>query len=385
MNALAAQRDCFSLPDGVHYFNCAYLSPLSKAVEEAGVRAMRRRRAPIDFPADAFYRDSDRVRERFARLLGSRDPSRVAILPSVSYGVAIAARNLSAGPGRAIVVLGEQFPSNLYAWRKLAARTGATLRSVARPATGPPSGRAWNARILEAIDRDTAIVALPHVHWTDGTRFDLEAVGARARECGAALVVDGSQSVGALPFDVETVRPDALICAGYKWLLGPYSVALGWLGPRFDEGEPLEETWIARRGSEDFRRLIDYVDEYAPGAVRYDVGERSNFLLLPMMIAALDQLLEWRPARIQAYCRSLLAPLADGLRERGLEVEPEEGRAAHILGVRLPQTAAPAEVATRLERARVYASLRGDALRVSPNVYNLAEDVEALDEALRSL
>ena len=115
------------------------------------------------------------------------------------------------------------------------------------------------------------------MHWTDGTRFDLAAIGARAREVGAALVVDGTQSVGALPFDVQQLRPDALVCATYKWLMGPYSLGFAYLGPRFDDGEPLEETWIGRRGSENFKELVDYQDDYQPGALRYDVGERSNF------------------------------------------------------------------------------------------------------------
>lgn len=382
---LQSQRNRFRIPRDVHYFNCAYLSPLAASVEDAGVAAIRTRRAPTDFPPERFYEDSDRLRERFARLVGSDDPTRVAILPSVSYGIAVAARNLDGRPGDSIVLLGEQFPSNVYAWRKLAERWGLRMRTVPRPPGGPPAADEWNARILDAIDPRTAVVALAHVHWTDGIRFDLEAVGARARECGAALVVDGSQSVGALPFDVRRIRPDALICAGYKWLLGPYSVALGWFGPRFDEGEPLEETWIARRGSEDFQRLVDYVDEYGPGAVRYDVGERSGFILVPMMIAALDLVLEWGPGRIQAYCRRLLGELADAAAGRGLGVEPPEGRAAHILGVRLPEDADPATLRSALERRRVYASLRGDALRISPNVYDDEEDVSALADALRAL
>lgn len=385
IDELESQRDRFRIPRDVHYFNCAYLSPLAAAVEDAGVAAMHTRRAPIDFPPERFYGDSDRLRERFARLVRSDEPARVAILPSVSYGIAVAARNLDSRPGDSIVLLGEQFPSNVYAWRKLAKRRALQIRTVERPPGGPPAAEEWNARVLEAIDPHTAVVAVPHVHWTDGTKFDLEAIGVRARECGAALVVDGSQSVGALPFDVGEIRPDALICAGYKWLLGPYSVALGWFGPRFDDGEPLEETWIARRGSEDFRRLVEYVDEYGPGAVRYDVGERSAFILLPMMIAALDLLLEWRPERIQVYCRRLLAEVAREAAGRGLGVEPEEGRGAHILGVRLRDDVDPRALQAELERAGVYASLRGDALRISPNVYDDSEDVSALAEALASL
>ena len=126
------------------------------------------------------------------------------------------------------------------------------------------------------------MVAVPNVHWTDGTYFDLVEVGRRCRDVGAALVVDATQSVGALELDVGAVLPDALICATYKWLLGPYSLSFAYYGPRFDDGTPLEETWIARDNSQDFQQLVNYQQAYQPGAVRYDVSERSNFFLVPI-------------------------------------------------------------------------------------------------------
>ena len=255
------------------------------------------------------------------------------------------------------------------------------MRTVDRPGP-PPSSALWNERLLEAIDAQTAVVTLPHCHWTDGARIDLEAAARRAREVGAALVVDGSQSIGAVPFDVGRIRPDALITVGYKWLLGPYSTALGYYGPRFDEGAPLEETWISRRGSEDFQGLVDYTDDYRAGAVRYDVGQTSNFILIPMLIEALDLILAWDPARILDYCRSLLSDLAGELRGRGWAIENDEWRTGNILGVRLPAGCDLAALDARLAAAQIYASLRGDVLRISPNVYNEPADVEALRQVV---
>ena len=151
------------------------------------------------------------------------------------------------------------------------------------------------------IDEQTAVVAIPEVHWTDGTRFDLTRVGAKARACGAKLVIDATQSVGAMPFDFQGIQPDAVVCAGYKWLMGPYSIGLAYFGPAYDDGVPLEENWITRRGSQDLSSLVRYQEEYQPGAVRFDVGERSNFVLMPMLEAGLSQVLNWGPAAIQAY------------------------------------------------------------------------------------
>jgi selenocysteine lyase/cysteine desulfurase len=271
----------------------------------------------------------------------------------------------------------------VYSWRRISRDRGVSLRVVAPPDDAQGArGREWSTRLLDAIDRRTALVALSHVHWTDGTRFDLAAIGRRARECGAAFVIDGTQSVGALPFDVQAFAPDALVCAGYKWLMGPYAIGLAYYGPRFDDGVPLEEHWLARLGSEDFQSLVLYCDEYQPGVRRYDVGERSNFVLGPMLQAALDQVLEWDATEIQAYCRALTGPFVDTLRARGLAIEDDAWRGAHLFGLHLPPDLDVARLSARLDARRVSVSLRGAAVRIAPHVYNDAGDMAALVEAL---
>jgi len=380
---LRRQTDGFHIPTGVHYLNCAYMSPLLREVEEAGIEGLRRKRRPFEMTPDDFFRDSDRLRQAFATLIGAGDPARVAIVPSVSYGITAAARNLNPDEGSRIVVLGEQFPSNVYPWRRLASERRLDLVTVDRPAASGSRGEAWNEALLNAIDGSTSLVALPQHHWMDGTRFELEAVGRRVREVGAALIVDGTQSVGAVPFDLEAIGPAALVCAGYKWLLGPYSIGLAWYGSRFDEGAPLEETWTSRLGSEDFRHVAEYRDEYRPAAARYDVGERSNFILVPMLLAAIQKILEWTPERIQDYCRVITrGPLAEAA-SLGLSVEDEAWRGAHLFGLRLPAGVDPARLAPELAARSISVSLRGSAVRVAPHVYNGEEDLQALLEAIR--
>ena len=334
---------------------------------------------PTGLPPETFFLESTRARDLFARLVHA-EGNRVAIIPAVSYGIATVAKNVPVRSGQNIVIPHEQFPSNVYAWRKFAER-GAEVRTVAPP-TGAERGAAWNERLLAAIDGDTALVAVEHAHWTDGTLFDVAALGARAREVGAVFVVDATQSVGALPFDVAAWQPDALIVAGYKTLMGPYGLGFAYYGPRFDAGTPLEDNWLMRRGSEDFSRLVDYQDEYAPGAVRYDMGERSNPILLPMVNAALEQLLERRPERVQAYCRDLVRDTLNAVRERGYKLEDETYSARHLFGLRLPPDIRLGDLKERLETNRVVVSVRGDAVRVAPNVYNDAADMTALQNAL---
>jgi selenocysteine lyase/cysteine desulfurase len=379
---LPCQRDQFSFARNVHYLNCAYMGPLSLAVQQAGIAGVMRKADPSRITAEDFYKESNQARKLFARLINTDDPTRIAIIPSVSYGVATAARNLACSARQNIVITGEQFPSNVYAWRKLAAQRRAQLRTVS-PLSLRQRGSAWNEALMEAIDEGTAIVAIPHVHWTDGTRFDLERIARRARSFGAALVIDATQSVGALPLDVMQIQPDAVICAAYKWLLGPYSLGFAYYGPRFDKGEPLEEGWIARENSQDFRGLINYRDEYQPGALRYDVGERSNFALMPMAVAALKQILDWDPACIQAYCDELFRPAIDELSSIGFNVESRDWRGAHLFGIRMPPSINLAMLNDDLQRANVAVALRGSALRIAPNVYNDETDVQALMSCLR--
>ena len=381
---IESRKPLFSLPDGLHYLNCAYMSPTPTSVQDIGMAAVRRKADPSQIVPDDFFRDGERVRRLFAQLVHAADPARIAIVPSASYGLAVAARNTPVARGQRIVLLHEQFPSNVYAWRRLGDDVGADLHTVMPPEDETGRARAWNDRLLEAIDETTAIVALPQVHWTDGTRFDLEAIGARAREVGAALIVDGTQSVGAMPFDIERIRPDALVCAGYKWLLGPYSIGVAYLGARYDDGVPLEENWISRLGSEDFRGLVSYQQRYQPGAMRYDVGERSNFILVPMLARALELVLEWTPEAVQAHCDALTRPLFDELRALGYRVGDAREHAAHLFGIRVPERLDVPGLQRLLQQRQVSVSARGSAIRVSPHLYNDASDVEALLEVLRA-
>lgn len=386
MSELTCRRAEFALPRDEHYLNCAYMGPLPRAAEEAGVAAIRRKTVPTRIvPPDAFW-ETDRLRELFARLVHVDEPNRIAIQPGVSYGVATAARNLPVTAGENIVISHEQFPGNVYAWRRMAGEGGAELRVVSAgdgDGGDDARGRRWNERLLASVDARTAIVSVPVVHWTDGTWFDLAALGERCRDVGAALVVDATQSVGALDFDVNKVRPDALIVAAYKWLLGPYSLSLAYFGPRFDEGTPLEETWIAREKSSDFQNLVDYQDGYVGGAIRYDVAERSNFFLAPIAAASLELLNEWGPQRIQEYCRALTREFLSEVGELGYTVEDEAWRGAHLFGLRMPATVDLTALRDALAARNVSASLRGTALRLSPNVYNDETDMGVLLEVLK--
>lgn len=272
---LTPKRSQFTLPPQVTYLNCAYMSPLLKVVEKEGIKALRRKRNPAQISPHDFFTDTELLRPEFAKLINVKDSSRIVTIPSVSYGMATVAKNLGIKKDQHIIVANEQFPSNYYVWQSLCDETGASIKSVSPPTDFNDRGKRWNEKILEAINTNTRAVAIGHVHWADGTRFDLEAIRKRTTEVGALLIVDGTQSVGAMPFDVQKIKPDALICAAYKWLLGPYSTGLAYYGEYFDNGKPIEESWMNRLYSEDFAGLVNYQAAYHPGMLRYEVDRKS--------------------------------------------------------------------------------------------------------------
>jgi selenocysteine lyase/cysteine desulfurase len=345
---IPCQRDLFEMPDEIAYLNCAYMGPISRRARAAGEAGLARKTQPWRITAQDFFAESEETRALFARLVGA-DADGVAIIPSASYGIAVAAANLPVAAGQLILTLAEEFPSNVYAWRHVAAQSGATLVTIPRP-----------------TDYD----------WTAAVLVDLARVSVRAREIGAALVVDGSQSVGAYPFDVNTVQPDFLTSAAYKWLLGPYSVGFLYAAPQRRAGRPLEWNWITRADSEDFAGLVNYRDEFQPGARRYDMGERSNFALLPVAKAALEQILEWSVEETAATLRTMTDEIASRATALGLSVAPATLRASHLIGLRAKKL--PADLPTRLAESRVYVSVRGDSIRVSPHLYNTPADIERL-------
>jgi selenocysteine lyase/cysteine desulfurase len=343
-------RDAFEIPDEIGYFNTASLGPQLKSVREAGEAAFEQRARPWAIKSEDWFSDVERLRALFGEIVNAQ-PGHVALVPATSYAFAVAARNLKP---RRVVVLAEEFPSGIYSW----SAAGAELVTVERA-----PGQTWADATIAAIDERVDVVSVPNVHWTDGAPVDLPRVAQAAREADAALMIDASQSCGAMPLDVREIRPDFLVAVGYKWLLGPFGLGYLYVDERHHGGEPIEQNWINREGSEDFARLVDYRDEYQPGARRFDVGQRTSFMLTPMAIAALAQILDWGVETISRELRAITARIA-----------PDAD--THMAGV------SPAPSPEALAKHRCVAALRGDSLRVSPHLHITDDDVARLRAAL---
>ena len=374
---LKCSRELFSLEENVHYLNNAYMSPNLKSVEMAGIIGVKAKSQPYRMKGEQFFQPLQNLKRSFAKLIACNDPQHIAITPSASYGLATIAKNLTIGSKKNIVIPGGQFPSNYYVWERLAKEHDLEIRLINPPTEYDNRAENWNYALLNAIDEDTLVIACGHVHWTDGTLFDLKALRQKCWDVSAYFIIDGSQSIGALPFDVNEFQPDALVCVGYKWLFGPYSIGFAYFSERFLYGTPIEENWTTRMGSDDFKNLVNYQSDYRPGASRFSMGGSANFINVPMMQTALDQILAWSVKDLQQYSVNLISDYISAFEAKGCFIEKPTGRCNHILGVKLPNGIDSKVLHKNLKNKQIFVSLRGDTVRLATSIYNSRRDMDA--------
>jgi selenocysteine lyase/cysteine desulfurase len=359
------------------------MSPLLKSVEKIGHEAVSKKCLPFEITAEDFFTDVKKIKKTFAEFIEVKDYQNTAIIPSVSYGISTVANNIKLESGDEILIVDAQFPSNVYAWQKVAEKNNAKIKIISPPEAFQSRGEIWNQSILEAITNKTAVVAISPAHWADGTLFDLKNIRKKTKTHNALLIIDGAQSIGALPFSVKDIEPDAVITVGYKWLLGPYGLGMAYFSDYFNDGEPIENNWINRKDSENFGGLVNYENQYQPKAGRYNMGECSNFNLVPMLTKSIEQLAEWNQKNIQDYCQNISASAINELRSMGCFIEDDTYRSKHLFGVYLPSHINLDKLKTKFNQNNIYVSFRGNAIRVSPNVYNSKEDFERLVDCFK--
>ena len=377
---MKCQKSKFNLTGKKVYLNCAYMSPMLKKVEKAGIKGIHFQRKPDKIMPEDFFRNIEKIKGSFSRLINCKNPDRIAYVPAASYGLANVTNNIKLERGEGVVVVGDQFPSNVYPWRNLTKKYYGELKFVKKQTSSKSQGKQWNEDILSAIDKKTKVVSMGIVHWADGTLFDMKKIREKTRENNALLIIDGTQSIGSMPFDVDDIQPDALVCAGYKWLMGPYGSGLSYFGEFFDDGEPIEESWINRKGSEDFSNLINYQHEYAKFAKRYSVGQQSNFINVDMLNQGIKQINKWGVDNVYDYIKSISSKYFDMLDRSKVWYEEEDYRAGHLFGLKPKKNLK--KILKKIREKNIYISLRGDIIRVSPSIYNTKKDILKLFECV---
>ena len=371
-------RALFVLPAQGLYLDTAAHAPMLRSVHDAGAAALASGNHPWTPDACAWEARVEQARALAAAWFDG-EPDAVAFVPSVAYGIATAAHNLSLRRGDAVLVLDGQFPSNLLAWQERCSQAGARIVVAHRE-----DGQSWTQAVLAAIDAhaDLRIATLPQAHWHDGALLDLDAIAAALHTRGIALVLDLSQSLGALSADVARWQPDFVVSVGYKWLLGPIGVSLLWAAPRWRErGVAIEQHWSARDDREVWRFDPRRLPRFRDGARRFDAGGLFDPLRLGMFEAAQAQLRDWGATRVLAHVRGLHDALDAGLDAHGLGHWKTAGHAPHLSGVR-PEPERFDTIASALKAAGIQCTARRGALRIAPHLHVSQADIARCVEVI---
>ncbi len=379
MAQLESQRHLFDIPSEVAYFNCAYNSPLLIEAGRVLVEGALSKCRPWQRKPNGFFEDAETFRELAEGALGGNSEC-YAVIPSASYGTSTVARIFEEklGRGDEIIVLEKAFPSNYLPWQKLSQVACAELLVVEAPGDFN-----WTQAVLDRITPRTKLVAIPNCHWTNGALLDLVAISEATRTVEACLSLELTQSIGALPVDIEQVRPDFMVAAGYKWLLFPYGLSLFYADPRWHQERPLEETWLSREGAEVFERPLDYAAAYQAGARRFEMGQKSIPSLLPGVLVALQQLEDWGVANIADSLAVINDRIADALEEQDWTPVPKKHRSPHLLGA-VSEGGVPEDFVEKLAAENIYLSCRGGSLRIAPHLHVNDQDLERLLGVLKN-
>jgi selenocysteine lyase/cysteine desulfurase len=380
---LPSQRALFDIPNDVCYLNAASYTPLPLATLEAGRAAVGRKGRPWLIDNDFAARQYDRTRRAAARLINA-DAADVALIPSISYGVATVAKLIPVPTGSRVIVLHDDHSSPVLEWLTRA-RDGA----FAVDTVPSPSDHDWTSAVLAAIERPgaapVAIVSISSVHWADGAELDIAAIAHAVRARGAVFLIDATQGAGVLALDVHGLDPDFVVFPTYKWLLGPYGRAFIYVAKRHHSGIPLEQTSYGRKAVRAEQDVYFTDTAYVDGARRFDMGERDHFISMEMASIGMEMMAEWGTQAVAGRLRALTTRLAEQLGDaaRGGRVSFPAGkfRTPHILSLALPG-GAPDGLAQHLAAQKIYVAPRLGRLRVSPHVYNEEADIDRFVKAL---
>ena len=377
---LASQRDLFDIPRDICYLNSASYSPLPRRTQEAARAAVGRKGAPWTLDAAFANRQHERARAAAARLINA-DASDVALISSVSYGVATVGKILSIPPGMRVLTLENDHSSPILEWQTRAASAGFTIETVRQPPDGD-----WTSAVMAAIERPgaarLALASISSVHWSDGGLIDVAKIAATLKRQSALFLIDATHAVGVLAMDVKSLDPDFVIFPTYKWLIGPYGRAFIYMAKRHQNGIPLEQTGFGRRAVRSEAEVYFADVSYVPGARRFDMGERDHFISMEMAAIGMEMMAEWGADAVVARLSMLNERIADGLSGSKVRLMETRFRSPHILSLGFAG-GLPAGLVEGLAGEGVYVAPRLSRMRISPHVFNDEEDADRFVAALK--
>lgn len=359
----------FPVRDKLVYLNHAAVSPLNRRSAEA----MKRLADDCMNYGILHYSEwlavYQGVRVAAARLLNAEADS-IALMKNTSEGIATVAMGLDWKSGDRIVGFREEFPSNIYPWKRLEAK-GVEITWLS--ATDP----------LDRIDdacRGAKLLAISFVQFLTGYRAPIQAIGEICRRNRCIYFVDAIQGLGAFPLDVQASRIDALAADGHKWLTGPEGCGILYIDPALQERiEPMEFGWS---NVADYATFSSHDMALRPNAGRYECGTLNTIGCYGLK-AAIEFLLEVGVREIAPVVQNLGDRIAQGVAGKGYELlgnrTSETG--AGIVSFRKPGIEAT-EIVAGLRARGIIAAPRAGWVRTSPHFYVSPEEIDRLLEAL---
>ena len=363
---------------GTTYLNGANHGPLPRVAIDAANEALEWKRDPSSIDDSIYFTLPNRVRRAAAPFFNC-DPEDLAVTTGASAGMSLLAGGLEWKPKDHVVIPAGEFPAVYLPW--VALRSSGVEVTVL-----PTDGGLTTGQIVEALRSTTRVVAVGHVNFATGHRLDVEAIGRICRDRGIAFVIDATQSVGSVPFDVRAAGASVVAAAGYKWMLSPYGTGVFYVDPEWVNRLRVPfVNWATVNGAEDFNKMTELAIDFRAGATRWDAPETASFLNCNPMAAALEFLGQIGVEQVFDYTRSLIDRLVDGL-PTGFRVESslaDEHRSSICRLVADDQELTRAAY-QRCLQAHISVSMRESGLRVSPGVWNSEGDIDRLLQQLNS-
>ncbi|WP_428266289.1 aminotransferase class V-fold PLP-dependent enzyme [Haliangium sp.] len=371
--ALASYRELFPVCRDHVYLNHAAVSPTSTRVRDAVCAWMARYTDRGILDEAAWEPEAASCRARAAGLIGA-GADEIAIVRNTTHGLSLVAEGLDWRPGdRVAVATSVEYPSNVFAWQRLASR-GVEVDEISCPTS---VGAVTAEAAAAALTPKTRLLSVSTAQFGTGGVTELAAVGEMCRRRGVLLCVDGIQSVGALELDVDEIGIHFLAADSHKWMLGVLGIGFAYIQRDMQERvRPVMVGW--KTVPEPF--TFDGRFGLAPSALRYEEATLSQPLVVGMD-AALALIEEISVARISAHVRALVERLAEGLSAIGCDVGPAPAHRRHILTFSHP-ACAPEALLDYLSERKIVISLRRGRLRASPHFYNTAAEIDRLVEVV---
>lgn len=370
-------RELFPIAKRLAVFNHAGVSPLNtRAV--AAMNAFNEQ--CLMFSLNEFRDETtttlNDLRQRFATLVNARSIDEIVLMPNTAAGINTAALSLPLRPGDNVLVLDGDYPANIYPWMNLAHRGVLTKFVPAR------NGGLDLDVLVSRIDSHTRVIAMSTVVFATGFRNDLVAVGQICKERGIFFVVDGIQSLGALPFDVQAANVDFLAAGSQKWLLGP--IGGGFMYVRREILDQLVPgAYVGAASTVDPWNFLDYNFTPLPTAERFNLGSQ-NMLGMYGVRASLEMIQEAGIEHVAERVLMLAGVAIGDLQERGFTLSASTAP-EHRSGIVIPEVADPVASCAKLEAAGIICIPRGRGVRIAPHFYNTEEEVLRVGKVLSAL